>query len=91
MFGSIDKYLGLLDVRLKNSWVYRGDFVIILLLRVMFPLTMIFVWTAIYTTTGTSSIAGFSLFSLYSYFLVTAAVSPIRSGICRSLQRLRIS
>ncbi|MDE1868806.1 MAG: ABC-2 family transporter protein [Candidatus Micrarchaeota archaeon] len=81
MFASLEKYYGLFRIRAKGITVYKGDFVVTLLLRVLFPVLMIFVWTAVYVTTGTTKIAGFSLLGIYAYFLITASLAPFRSDI----------
>lgn len=81
MPGTSSKYVGLFRLSFKTGTVYRGDLIALFLLRMMFPLVMILVWTAAYATTGITTIAGFTLFGLYSYFLTTAAIEALRSDM----------
>lgn len=73
MYKTIESYVAMIKVNLKNALAYRMDFILSALFGIALSLLMIFIWTAIYSNSGTNSIGGFSLPTIYTYFFIIAA------------------
>lgn len=77
MFENLPKYVAGAKIGIKSSVVYRADWVLFVAFQIVSPLIMIFVWTAVFTHSGVSSIGGFQLDALYAYFFVVGAAAGI--------------
>ncbi len=77
MTGSIDKYASLFYVDMKNEFTYRGDAVVNFVFSIAYPLIMLFVWSAVYVATNTSSIGNFTLQNMIVYFFVLSVLGEI--------------
>lgn len=62
------KMFSYFEVFLKQSFAFRMEALANAAFNVAFPVTMIIVWSAVYYTTGTVAISGFTLPQLYAYF-----------------------
>lgn len=67
-------HLAFLALGFKENFAYKIDFLISLFFRFSSAAVMIFVWTAIYLTTGSTEIGGFTLLSMYVYFFIVNAI-----------------
>lgn len=63
-----------LVIGFKDNFAYKSDFAMALLFRFAAAAIMIFVWTAIYLTTGKAEIGGYTLLTMYVYFLIVNAI-----------------
>lgn len=70
-------YAAVFTISLKNSLAYKHDFVLMLVFFMLTYLVSIAVWLAVYHFAGATSIDGLSLYAMFAYFLVIAAVSTI--------------
>jgi ABC-2 type transport system permease protein len=77
VYEDIDKYLAFFDIGLKDWLVYKWDQITAAIFRILTPLVMLAVWSAIYASSSSSTLGGFSLSQTYSYFFVTAVISLI--------------
>ncbi|MEY4386809.1 MAG: hypothetical protein RLY20_2092 [Verrucomicrobiota bacterium] len=72
--GAMQKYWHVINIGIQNNLAYRVNF----LARALFgliPLTaMLYLWRAIYAGKGDSSVAGFSLAQMISYYLIVQIV-----------------
>ncbi len=66
-------FLAMFSIGLKNTLSYKADFLMILASRFVQAGLMIFIWTAIYHFTNTSSIMGIKLSTMYVYFFLVYA------------------
>jgi ABC-2 type transport system permease protein len=67
-------YLAFLVIGFKQTFAYKTDFLVSLIFRFAAAAIMIFVWTAIYLTTGVTEIGGFTLLTMYVYFFIVNAM-----------------
>lgn len=88
LIGRPNPYLAMFVVGLKNTLAYKADFLMTLVSRFAQAGLLIFVWTAIYHFTNTSSILGITLPTMYVYFfLVYAFRSVINMGMPEVIQQ----
>ncbi len=81
------KLLSYFQIFLKQSFAFRMEAIANAAFNVAFPITMIIVWTAVYRTTGTAAINGFTLPQLYVYFFaLTLSDAFIMYGIAWSME-----
>ncbi len=86
--GRPNPYLAMFVIGLKNTLAYKADFLMTLVSRFVQAALLIFVWTAIYHFTKTSSILGITLPTMYIYFfLVYAFRSVINMGMSETMQQ----
>jgi ABC-2 type transport system permease protein len=74
LFENIDGYYAVFIAGLKSRLVYKKDWVMWMLVRFAAALVMVLVFTAIYLGSGTTSIKGFTLPFIYSYFFIENAI-----------------
>ncbi len=60
-------------ISLKSTMAYFSDFVLRIFFQLTEPIIFALLWTAVYAASGTSTIAGMSLTSMYEYYFVVAA------------------
>ncbi len=86
--GRPNPYLAMFVVGLKNTLAYKADFLMTLVSRFAQAGLLIFIWTAIYHFTNTSSILGITLPIMYVYFfLVYAFRSVINMSMPDTMQQ----
>jgi ABC-2 type transport system permease protein len=61
----------ILRICIEERLTYRGDFALGTLMRFLPIVTQTFLWTAVFTGAGASSIGGFSLNEIVAYYLLT--------------------
>ncbi|MEN1681846.1 MAG: ABC-2 family transporter protein [Planctomycetota bacterium] len=82
----------ILRICIEERLVYRGDFALGTLMRFLPILTQIFLWTAIYASTGSSNLQGFSREDVIAYYLLTmvarafSSMPGLASGIARQVR-----
>jgi ABC-2 type transport system permease protein len=69
----VEPYLAVFSIGLKNTLAYKTDFVLSLFSSFFQAGLMIFIWTAIYDFTNTTSILGITLSTMYVYFFLLYA------------------
>jgi ABC-2 type transport system permease protein len=74
---NIAKYWAMFKLNAKDLLAYRSDLALSFLMRILYPLVMVFVWTVIYATTKTSHIGTYTLDSMILYFFLASVVSLI--------------
>jgi len=82
----------ILKICLEERLVYRGDFALGTLMRFLPIVTQIFLWTAVFASAGSVSIAGYSLEDIVAYYLLTmlarafSSMPGLASGIARQVR-----
>ncbi len=64
-------------VNFKNSTAYRSDLALTLTFSVLMAVVLIFAWTAVYGSSGQTTIAGISLATLYAYFILASGIRQL--------------
>ncbi len=77
MSSNANAYFAIFRTELKTATVYLMGFLINIFSKIVRPLIMLVVWTAIFTNTHTSTIGGFTLSATYAYFFVISFLSII--------------
>ncbi len=70
-------YAAAFKVNFKNMLAYKMDIVLDLSFTVLSSLIFIFVWAAVYYSSNTNVISGFSLNGIIAYYIVLAAISEV--------------
>ncbi|HEY5311242.1 MAG TPA: ABC-2 family transporter protein [Pirellulales bacterium] len=82
----------ILRICLEERLVYRGDFALGTLMRFMPIVTQVFLWGAIFTGAGRSTVAGFTENEIVAYYLLTmvsrafSSMPGLASGIARQIR-----
>src|SRR5947207_15690995 len=82
----------ILRIALSERLVYRGDFALGTLMRFLPIVTQIFLWTAIFQASGSSTIAGYTRDNFIGYFLLTmisrafSSMPGLAGGIARQIR-----
>ncbi|MGC8571879.1 MAG: ABC transporter permease [Candidatus Micrarchaeia archaeon] len=71
----INKYLPVFKIYMKELLVYRGSFVLRILLSILSDLIFIFVWIAVYMSSNISSLNGITLTGMIIYFFVLGSLN----------------
>ncbi|HET6879609.1 MAG TPA: ABC-2 family transporter protein [Pirellulales bacterium] len=77
---------------LEERLVYRGDFALGTLMRFLPIVTQVFLWKAVFTANGDSSIAGYSYHDFIAYYLLTmvgrafSSMPGLASGIALQIR-----
>jgi ABC-2 type transport system permease protein len=74
MFESLEPYLAIFRIGIKDNLAYKTDFALTSVFRLAGSLVMLLVWTAIYLASHATSIGGFTLTAIYAYFFLINAV-----------------
>jgi ABC-2 type transport system permease protein len=74
---ALGKYVAIVIAGFKQELVYKMDYFISLIFRILASLISIFVWTAVFTSSGVSSIGGLTLSEMYIYFFIVNAIGII--------------
>jgi ABC-2 type transport system permease protein len=83
----------ILRICIEERLVYRGDFMLGTLMRFLPIVTQIFLWGAIFASTGTSTIAGYGHGEFVAYYLLTmvgrafSSMPGLASGIARQIRQ----
>ncbi|HEV3339960.1 MAG TPA: ABC-2 family transporter protein [Pirellulales bacterium] len=77
----------ILRICLEERLVYRGDFALGTLMRFLPIVTQVFLWKAIFTANGDTSIAGYSYHDFIAYYLLTMIARAFSSmpGLASSI------
>jgi ABC-2 type transport system permease protein len=75
IYDSIEKYLAFFDIGLKDWLTFKWDLLTAAIFRLMTPLVMLAVWSAIYAGSQSSELGGFTLTQTYSYFFAASLMS----------------
>ncbi|MFM7413738.1 MAG: ABC-2 family transporter protein, partial [Planctomycetota bacterium] len=82
----------MLKICLEERLVYRGDFALGTLMRFLPIVTQVFLWTAVFSATSRSDIAGYSRNDIVAYYLLTmltrafSSMPGLAGGIARSVR-----
>jgi len=82
----------ILRICLEERLVYRGDFALGTLMRFLPIVTQVFLWKAIFTANGDTSIAGYSYHDFIAYYLLTmigrafSSMPGLASGIALQIR-----
>ena len=82
----------MLAISIEERLVYRGDFALGTLMRFLPIVTQVFLWTAVFSATARSDIAGYSRNDIVAYYLLTmltrafSSMPGLASGIARSIR-----
>jgi ABC-2 type transport system permease protein len=89
---ALGKYLAIFRVSLAERMTYRGDFLFGTILRFLPMVTTILLWQAIYTSSGSRDLAGFSYHEMIAYLLLTnisrmfSSMPNLAGGIAREIR-----
>ncbi len=72
--GNLQAHLAYLLMGFKRNFAYKSDLVGSLVFTLSASLIMVFVWTAIYLSTGRAEIGGYTMLSMYVYFFMVNAI-----------------
>lgn len=67
--------LKLARARVKEYWIYKSNYILFTLNRLIEVIVYIFIWFAIYNQTG--EINGFSITEIVTYYILVVSLSPI--------------
>lgn len=81
----IGGYLAYAKTLIKDRFVYKMNLALMMLFEVMSPIVMLFVWTAIYLASGTSTINDFTLSQIVAYFFIVSAMNAIAPNISNAI------
>lgn len=82
----------ILRICLEERLVYRGDFALGTLMRFLPIVTQVFLWEAVYTATGNSTIKGWTKHDIVAYYLLTmvarafSSMPGLAGGIARQIR-----
>ncbi|NCA10431.1 ABC transporter permease [bacterium] len=82
----------MLVICLEERLAYRGDFILGTAMRFLPIVTQVFLWTAVFTATTRSDIAGYSRTDIVAYYLLTmvtrafSSMPGLAGGIARSVR-----
>ncbi len=82
----------MLSICVADRLAHRGDFALGTLMRFLPIVTQIFLWTAVFSAAGSTSIAGYSRNDFVAYYLLTmvarsfSSMPGLASGIARSVR-----
>jgi ABC-2 type transport system permease protein len=82
----------MLVICIEERLVYRGDFALGTLMRFLPIVTQIFLWTAVFSATSRTDIAGYSRNDIVAYYLLTmvtrafSSMPGLAGGIARSIR-----
>jgi ABC-2 type transport system permease protein len=82
----------MLSISVADRLAHRGDFFVGTLFRFLPIVTQIFLWTAVFSAAGTSTIAGYSRNDFVAYYLLTmmarsfSSMPGLAGGIARSVR-----
>ena len=82
----------MLAISIEERLVYRGDFALGTLMRFLPIVTQIFLWTAVYSSVASGSIAGYTRDNIIAYYLLTmvsrafSSMPGLSTGIARSVR-----
>jgi ABC-2 type transport system permease protein len=82
----------MLVICIEERLVYRGDFALGTLMRFLPIVTQIFLWTAVFSATSRTDIAGYSRNDIVAYYLLTmvtrafSSMPGLADGIARSIR-----
>lgn len=82
----------MLAISIEERLVYRGDFALGTLMRFLPIVTQVFLWTAVYSATARSDIAGYTRNDIIAYYLLTmvsrafSSMPGLSGGIARSVR-----
>lgn len=74
MFESLQRVGALVEIGIKNSLAYKLDYLFSFGFRIVFALLMLFVWSAVYTSSHTGSIGGFTINQMYAYYFLAGVI-----------------
>ena len=74
MFENSEQDIAAIKINLQNLLAYKRDFIITLLLGISTSVLMIFLWTAVYSNSHATTIGGFSLQLMYTYFFMVGGI-----------------
>jgi ABC-2 type transport system permease protein len=82
----------MLAISIEERLVYRGDFALGTLMRFLPIVTQVFLWTAVFSATTRSDIAGYSRNDIVAYYLLTmiarafSSMPGLAGGVARSIR-----
>jgi ABC-2 type transport system permease protein len=82
----------MLVICIEERLVYRGDFALGTLMRFLPIVTQVFLWTAVFSATSRTDIAGYSRNDIVAYYLLTmvtrafSSMPGLAGGIARSIR-----
>ena len=71
------KYIDITIAGIKDSLVYRTEFLASLVGALINLAVLWFVWNAVYTASGSAVIGGFSLSAMMTYLVVSSCLKPL--------------
>ena len=77
MFGLLGAYWSIFKVNFKDSTAYRTDLALTLVFSIIMAGVLIFAWTAVYGSSGQTTIVGISLATLYAYFILGSGIRQL--------------
>lgn len=80
VFGrSAAKYFAIFKISVKNLLSFRTDFVLTFIMRILYPLVMVFVWTVVFRTTNVTKIGTYDLTGMIAYFFIASVIKLVVS------------
>ena len=87
LFGNLRAYMAYMALGIKEALAYKANMVSSFSFKIITVIVMILIWTAIYLNSKATAIAGFTLQSMYAYFLLYGAFAVItNSEIANAMQ-----
>lgn len=74
---ALGRYAAIIVAGFKQELVYKIDYFVSLIFRILSSLIAIFVWTTVFNSSGASSIGGLTLSTMYVYFFIVNAIAII--------------
>lgn len=93
MFARVATWWTILRICIEERLVYRGDFALGTLMRFLPIITQIFLWGAVFASTGQGSIVGYSYGDFVAYYLLTmitrafSSMPGLASGIASQVRQ----
>src|SRR6185503_5157253 len=92
MIARVQTWWTILRICIEERLVYRGDFALGTLMRFLPIVTQIFLWTAIFQASQSSTIAGYTRDNFIGYYLLTmisrafSSMPGLSGGIARQIR-----
>ena len=71
---SAAKYFAILKISAKDMLSFRTDFVLTFVMRILYPLVMVFVWAVVFKTTNVAKIGTYNFTGMIAYFFIASVI-----------------
>lgn len=71
---SAAKYFAIFKISAKDMLSFRADFVLTFIMKILYPLVMVFVWTVVFRTSNVTKIGTYNLTGMIAYFFIASVI-----------------